>query len=456
MISSDLLEALQGRGLEAVLEPAQKLGNVALKELEQDLASIHWPTLDRQLEALKKGGTPSVGKLAPPPLAPPSTIPSHETQEASQMGWNALKEGRIALCTVAGGQASRLGFDAPKGAYPLGSVSGASLFQGMAGQVALLRKETGIPIPWIIQTGPGNHEDTIRFFSKRAFFGLSSSSIHFICQGTLPALSLDGQLLLATPTSLFRNPDGHGGFYAALHAAGTFKLLREKGIDTLFYCQVDNPLVRMGDPAFLGHHLKSNAQMSIKVVEKTDPEEKVGLVALVDGTPSCIEYSDLAPELAKEKSQDGGLLFRAGNIAIHAFALDFAESCATHPLELHLAHKKLFALDGGMQPVERDGVKFETFVFDALTRADEVVVQMCERDEEFAPVKNRVGQDSIRTSREALDSRNRNWISGSTLPSFNERKRSEILPGIALCGESLLQKENDLSLIFRNSLLIED
>ncbi|MDP6129616.1 MAG: UTP--glucose-1-phosphate uridylyltransferase [Planctomycetota bacterium] len=456
MISKEITDALQSRGLEAVLEPAKKLGEDAVAELARELSSLNWDALDRQLHALSLVPSPKTGELTPPPLAPPSTIPSEETQKATQVGWEALNTGRVALCTVAGGQASRLGFDGPKGAFPLGPVTGTSLFQGMAGQVALLRKRTGVAIPWIIQTGPENHKDTIQFFSRRSFFGLGSSSVRFVCQGTLPALSPEGKLLLSSPTKLFRNPDGHGGFYAALLKTGTFDWLRKQGVDTLFYCQVDNPLVRMGDPAFLGHHLSSNAKMSIKVIEKTDPEEKVGLVVLVDQVPSCIEYSDLSPELAREVADDGGLKFRAGNLAIHAFDLDFAESCATQPLELHLARKKLLALDGGMEASVRDGVKFETFVFDALPRAGTVVVQMCEREEEFAPVKNRTGQDSIATSRQALDARNRKWLQESQLPNFTSQRASEIRAGILLDSGDLAELAPSLSLGCGNSLLLED
>ncbi len=411
-LSADLQAALAERGLLSVLEQAKPAGEAAVAELVRDLGEVEWAMYDRQRAALEAGAPSASVSLAPPPLAPPSTGDAPETREAAERGWEALRAGRVAVCTVAGGQASRLGFDGPKGAFPLGPVSGASLFQMMAGQVSRLRELSGAAVPWIIQTGPDNHLSTQRFFARRNWFGLGSQTVRFVCQGTLPALRPDGGFLLAAPGRLFRNPDGHGGFYRALLTAGVYQELRQAGVDLLFYCQVDNPLVRMGDPAFLGHHLAAGAEMSVKVVEKTEPGEKVGLVALVDGTASCIEYSDLSEELAAERAADGGLRFRAGNIAIHAFDLDFAERMAEGELELHLARKQVAALDGGLDPVPVDGVKFETFVFDALPRAERAVVQMCERGEEFAPVKNRNGADSILSSRQALDARGRAWLEG--------------------------------------------
>lgn len=442
---AEIRAALAERGLSAVLAEAAQAGPAAEASLLQDLDRLDWRTLDRQLAALTRSipGQTEAGSLAPPLLAPPSTQPSAATAEAATAGWEALRAGRVALCTVAGGQASRLGFDGPKGAYPLGPVSGASLFQQLAGQVGRLRWRSGARLPWIIQTGPDNHDATQAYFARRSWFGLGRASLSFVCQGTLPALSPDGQLLQAAPGRLFRNPDGHGGFYQALAGAGLFDRLRSDGVDLLFYCQVDNPLARLGDPAFLGHHLQAGAEMSIKVVEKREPDEKVGLVVLRQGRACIIEYSDLSAELARQRDSDGRLEFRAGNIAIHAFDLAFAERMASAELELHLARKKVPALASGGGPVERDGVKFETFVFDALPLARRVLVQTCEREEEFSPVKNRAGGDSVATSRAALDRRARRWCvaAGVEVPPDG---LVELAPGLALDQADFASRRQEL------------
>jgi len=433
---AELHEALASRNLEGVFEAAKSLGPEQVSALTADLRQLDWQELDRQREALAPEAVsmalPAMDEVSAPSLAPPSTSGEKANQEALALGEAALQAGRVAVVMVAGGQASRLGFDGPKGAFPIGVLTGSSLFHGFAGQLQRLRRRYGAALPWVVQTGPGNHEETMAFFQRHAFFGLPESSVHFVCQGTLPALSPEGQLLLASPSKLFRNPDGHGGLYRALHHSGLLPQWEQEGIDTVYTCQVDNPLVRLADPIFLGHHLAAQAEMSVKVVEKTDPSENVGLVVrLADGTHQCLEYSDLSTEIQEERAEDGGLLLRAGNIAIHAFSLPFLKEMAANPLPLHLARKEVLALNPGeVVAAPRQGVKFETFIFDALPRAKTSVVQLVERAEEFAPVKNRSGVDSITSSRAALMARDRRWcqMAKVTLP---EQGPIELFPGTA-------------------------
>ncbi len=417
MISiSEVKAAVQTRGLDSVWTAAEKIGPEAVKRLAADIATLDWDIYDRQKRALRGGKAVDISHIQAPVLIPPSATDHDGKAQALEAGETALRNGEVAIVTVAGGQASRLGFDGPKGAFPLGAISGASLFQMFAGQIKCLREKYSCELPWIIQTGPGNHEETQRFFDKRSFFGLGSNTVQFVCQGTLPALAPNGDLLLSAPDRLFRNPDGHGGVYRALKVSGTIPRLRKAGISTLFYCQVDNPLVWMADPVFLGHHLIQGARMSVKVVEKTDPAEKVGLVVQDEGRNRCVEYSDISAEQQAQRAADGGLSYRAGNIAIHAFAIDFAEEMAEANLQLHLARKDVLALPvGELVAVERSGIKFETFVFDALPLAETSVVQLADRDLEFAPVKNRSGVDSIKTSKAALAQRNARWIAEAEL-----------------------------------------
>ena len=411
MPNSSLLQALEERGLSSVLVPSQRLGPSSQALLINDLSAIDFGTLDQQIRALQVTPKVNLEELEPPDLVPASLGSGACHHEARERAWKAYRNGGIAIATVAGGQASRLGFDGPKGAFPLGKNTGTSLFQMFSQQIHRLRELAQAPVHWVIQTGPGNDQETKDYFAKRSWFGLDSSTVHFACQGTLPALSPSGQLLLTSPTSLFRNPDGHGGFYRALKSSGALTSLKSAGVHTLYYCQVDNPLALIGDPAFLGHHLLAEAQMSAKVVEKCEPSEKVGLVVRRGERTMCVEYSDMPIELCGKVAPDGGLLFRAGNIAIHAFALDFVQEMAEAQLPLHLAHKKILALHGGNELNASQGVKFESFVIDAFPLADRAMVQLANRDDEFAPLKNRAGTDSIATSRAALATRAARWAS---------------------------------------------
>jgi UDP-N-acetylglucosamine/UDP-N-acetylgalactosamine diphosphorylase len=428
--------ALRERGLDAVLDAARTAGPDCAARLLREAGSLDWEQLDRQRAALAtSAATPvPVGGLEPPELLPPSSrLESLGIPEATARGWEELRQGRVAVVTLAGGQASRLGFDGPKGAYPLGTVSGASLFQILAGMIARLRARSGTVVPWILMTGLENDAATRTFFERRNHFGLGSSNVHFACQGMLPALTPEGELLLAAPDRLFRNPDGHGGLFRALARSGLLELLKRRGVRNLFTCQVDNPLVRMADPAFLGLHALRGARMSCKAVVKTDPAEKVGVLALRDGKLECIEYSDLPVELQNQRAADGGLRLRAGNLAMHALDLEFAAEMAAQALPLHRARKEVTALGADLVPQRRIAVKFETFLFDALPCAGpgKTLVQEALREEEFAPLKNRTGADSADAVRHALDARARRWLhaAGCEVAACGQ---VEIEPGLAL------------------------
>jgi UDP-N-acetylglucosamine/UDP-N-acetylgalactosamine diphosphorylase len=442
-----LQQKLSSRGIEGVFARAQAAGDSAVKELESELQTLDFDLLDRQRAALQHDGELKLANIQPPKLVESSMTASDANAKALACGEQALSANRVAVITVAGGQASRLGFNGPKGAFPLGAITGASLFQMLAEQVVLLRKRYQCDLPWIIQTGPSNHFDTVNYFAARNWFGMASASIQFVCQGTLPALDSEGQLMLTAPGKLFRNPDGHGGVYRAVKRSGVIDVLRASGIDVVYYCQVDNPLVFIADPTFIGHHLLAGAQMSVKVVEKTDAREKVGLVVENDGKVQCVEYSDISEALQAKTADDNGLLYRAGNIAVHVYDLNFFEEMSEANLPLHLARKQIKALAAGQSITsDVDAIKFETFVFDALPLASKVVVQLADRPFEFAPVKNRSGSDSASSSRAALSVRAKLW-----LPLIDENIM--ISDGQIEFSSSILSGPQDLN--YRKQQIIE-
>lgn len=339
---------------------------------------------------------------APERIGPVSVIPPDSKQHVER-GIDALSRGEVAVLLVAGGQGSRLGFDAPKGFYPVGPLSRKSLFQLHAEKVLALQQRYGGRVFTLIMTSPATHGPTVAFFEHHRYFGLTPSDVAFFQQGTMPALCLEtGKLLLETPGSLFLSPDGHGGTLTALASSGLLSRLRERGVRTVFYFQVDNPLVRIADPAFLGHHLAAQAEVSSKVVAKRNAVERAGVFATMDGRCVVIEYSDLPRSLAEETQADGRLRLWAGSPAIHAFDLEFlqrmtGEGC----LPFHVARKKVPHVDDP-SPVRENALKFERFIFDVLPRAERWLLMETRREEEFAPLKNASGDDSPATVRAAL------------------------------------------------------
>lgn len=354
-------------------------------------------------------------------------------------GHGMLARGEVAALIVAGGQGTRLGLTGPKGKFPAGPVTGASLFSILARKVLRRSRDAGKPIPLCIMTGPENDAETRAHFEEHAFFGLARANVHFFVQGTLPAMDPSGALLLKSRTELFRSPDGHGGTLRALQESGVLASLESSGISTLFYFQVDNPLVDVCDPWFLGLHTLRGSEFSSKAVIKRGADEKVGVLGRVDGVPGVIEYSDLPAGFREAKNEDGSLRFGAGNIAIHAIDLPFVKRLVTgtERLPLHLARKDIQALgpDGALSV--QPGIKFETFIFDAMRTARQPLLCVVLRQDEFSPIKNRSGEDSPESCRRDQTAQFRRWLqaAGVTMPPGEHA--IEISPLTALGPEDL-------------------
>ena len=137
--------------------------------------------------------------------------------EAIARGKQALDAGEVGVLLVAGGQGSRLGFDQPKGMYPIGPVSSATLLQIHLEKAVALAERHGKSVPVYLMTSPVTHEEQTKFLADNDRFGLAEDDLVIFCQGTMPAVDREtGKLLLAEKDRLFLSPDGHGGTVAAL------------------------------------------------------------------------------------------------------------------------------------------------------------------------------------------------------------------------------------------------
>jgi UDP-N-acetylglucosamine/UDP-N-acetylgalactosamine diphosphorylase len=334
-----------------------------------------------------------------------------------RIGEEALRRGEVAVLVVAGGQGTRLGYDGPKGEFPVTPIHNKPLFQVFAEQLLAHSRDAGKPIPWYIMTSDANDAATRAFFQKHNHFGYDPKNIFFFQQGMMPAFDLaTGQMLLAEKDSLALSPDGHGGSLRALDRSGALADMRRRGVEHLSYFQVDNPLVHTIDPLFLGLHDLTASEMSSKTIPKAHALEKVGNFVLADGTLQVIEYSDLPDELAKQTNPDGSLRFNAGSIAIHALRVSFIERL-NHGGQLnlpwHRAEKKVpFIDDSGnsIKPNQPNAIKLEQFVFDAIPLAQNPLVYETDRSEEFSPVKNAEGSDSPATCRRDQIRRSARWL----------------------------------------------
>jgi len=355
--------------------------------------------------------------LTPAPYEPlPENIADPAARAASAAAWAAaktageaaLRAGRVAAFVVAGGQGTRLGYDGPKGTYPVTPLKHKTLFQVFAEKIRAAGLRYGKPIHWFIMTSHANHAATEKFFRDHAHFGLAPDHVHLFRQGRMPAVTPDGKILLETKSTIAMSPDGHGGSLRALARSGALDLMAREGIDTLSYFQVDNPLIRVIDPAFIGWHHLRRSEMSSKMIPKAYPEEKVGHFCTQKNRLVVVEYSDLPMAMQKETDPaTGKLRYIAGSIAIHILDTNFIRRMAAGgpdvELPFHRADKKIPTIDASGAPLKPDkpnGVKFEMFVFDAVPHAQNAVIIETLRANDFSPVKNAEGVDSPKTCRE--------------------------------------------------------
>ena len=376
----------------------------------------------------------------------PNSAEDHQIRGAAEeIGCQLLRDGKVAVITVAGGQGSRLGFDHPKGLYPIGPKSERTLFQVFAEQILARRQHHNAAIPWYLMTSAATHDETVAFFEQKKFFGVGSDTVAFFQQASLPAIDAEtGKILMDSPGSLCLSPDGHGGMVAALYASGCLGRLADAGVEHVFYHQVDNPTVILCDPVLIGLHHQQASQLTTNVVCRTDPAERMGVLVDIDGHTEIIEYSELSPEQSAARDENGQWIFWAGNTAIHVFRRDFLKYLTDGEirLPLHQARKKLACIDVNgttVHPQKRDAIKFERFIFDALPLAQRSLIVEGDRQREFNPVKNPDGNDSPQTSRDALSRIGREWLraAGETV---DDEAVVEISPLVALTSEQLVER----------------
>lgn len=364
---------------------------------------------------------------------------------AHAAGEQLLREGSVGAILVAGGQGTRLGFDAPKGMFPIGPVSQRTLFQVFFEQLQARARRAGRTIPYFIMTSDATHEATRTFLEQQGYFGVDPEDVYLFQQSSLPAVHDDSdKIVLARPGVISTSPDGHGGMLRALLKQGLLDVMRQRGIEHLYYHQVDNPTAIVCDPAFLGEHLRHGSDMSTKVVRKTGPAERMGVVVSIDGQTQIIEYSDLTPDEAARTDERGNYIYWAGSTAMHVFRRGFLDRLVGQQIDLpfHIAHKAVPCCDASgrsVEPATPNAHKFEQFIFDALPFAERALVVEADRSREFNPVKNRSGVDSPQTSRQALCRLTMEWIVNAG-GAVDEGVSVEVSPLYALDAAELATK----------------
>ena len=395
---------LKACGQSHVLAYWKKLAKSERTALLDQIAKIDPKSVRYCAESLAKGAEiPDSSKGKAPKVA---VLKGRKFAEAVAAGEKELKAGKVAALLVAGGQGSRLGYDGPKGCYSIGPITGAPLFYFHARKILARSIRYGATIPWYIMTSEANNEATVRCFEENDYFGLDPENVFFFTQGMWPGMTKDGKIILDKPGHIFMSPDGHGGLLAALKDSGALADMKKRGIKSVFFFQVDNPLVEIADPAFIGYHILQQSDYTLKLCAKRDPYEKVGVPMRFRNIHRMVEYSEMT-EVQCVKKMRGRLYFLYGSPAIHVFDRGFLEREADKAMPLHLAFKKIpFVKDGKVvQPKEPNGYKFEKFIFDVMPNAEKVAFLAFNQKDEFSPVKNAEGNDSPLTAKADLQAK---------------------------------------------------
>ena len=333
------------------------------------------------------------------------TVKEQETQQKrwEKVGREALSQGKAAAVILAGGQGTRLGFNGPKGTLNVGITKEKYLFEILLENIRRNTKGCEAVMPVYIMTSVVNHEATEQFLKAHDCFGYPKDKIHLFKQDMAPALSLDGKILMESPSSLCLAPNGNGGWFRSLLRAGLIEEMKADGVEWLNVVSVDNVLQNIGDPVFLGAAIDGGFGCGAKVISKVSPDERVGAICLRNHHPSVVEYTELTDEMRLARRENGEYLYQFGVTLNYLFKIADTEAKAGHTMPIHQAVKKVPCLDEAgnrIVPEEPNAIKMEYFIFDILEFFDDCLVYECIREDEFAPIKNKSGVDSLDTARD--------------------------------------------------------
>ncbi len=427
---------LDAAGQSHLFHGVADLGARAIEVLCDRIDSLPWDTMPDLIERYVRCGSQACNEPLSParcvtvdPNRASAATPLIDRETTVARGEAIIAAGKVAAFAVAGGQGTRLGWNGPKGTFPASPVTGKPLFRLFAEQILAAQRQYDCTIRWYILTSEANTDATQKFLLDNRCFGLDRAQVMLVVQGMMPAFdATTGKVLLESPGFVAMSPDGHGGSFAALHCSGALDQMQARGVEVLSYFQVDNPLVRVIDPLLIGLHADeshSSGEFTSKMVQRSGPDEKVGVFCRIGDRTGVVEYSDLTPEQASATDQSGQLRFAAGNIAVHAIGVEFAQSIAARgeeALPWHRADKKVSCLcpTSGvvLTPDEPNAVKLERFVFDAMGQATRPAILEVERTEEFAPIKNATGIDSAESSKQLQSDLYGTWLerAGVTIP----------------------------------------
>lgn len=400
MNNTNIIQSLKQYNQEHILHQLEQLTSDERDSLLNQINNIDWDFLDSLNK--KEKGADSV--IEPIEALSIDAIAANSASYKST-GLNAIKNGKLCLLLLAGGQGTRLGHDKPKGCFNMGINKELSIFSLLIANTLKVVQEAGVWIHLYIMTSDINYDDTTSFFKEHDYFGYNPEYLHFFVQELNPATDFNGKILMNSPCSLALSPNGNGGWFSSMNKAGLLNNIFNSPIEWINVFAVDNVLQGIADPLFLGATIESGKMCGSKVVRKAFPEEKVGAICKENGKPHIIEYYELSEAMRYQKNDDDSLAYGFGVTLNYLFPISRLKETLDNKMPLHVVKKIVPYINENneyIEPTEPNGLKFETLALDLIHEMDDCLVFEVDREKEFAPVKNKSGVDSIDTARELL------------------------------------------------------
>ena len=400
---------------EHILNGYERLDENNRKKLIEQILSIDFELINSLYANTKNEGVNNNDKIEPMEYLDKYKL-NEQYKYYENIGKQAIKNGKLAAVTMAGGQGTRLGHNGPKGTFDIGLYSHKTLFELICDSLKEEGKKYGVTIPWFIMTSRENNEQTIKFFEENKYFGYQKDkNIFFFMQGELPMVDTEGKILIGEDGLIKQAADGHGGIYDSLVKSGMTEKMKQLSIEWVFIGGVDNCLVKMVDSVLMGIAIDKKVTVACKSIVKANPHEKVGVFCKRNGKPGVIEYSEITDEMAEAVDSNGELLYGESHILCNLFSVEAVERMGVTPLPYHSAYKKAKYIDKDgnlVVPDSPNAYKFEAFLFDAFGEVDDMAILRVKREEEFAPVKNAddAGVDCPSTARKLYEEYYKNTI----------------------------------------------
>lgn len=394
-------EKLAKYGQEHVLNYYEELDAAGQENLLEQIAETDFSVVEscKHMEELTKKGVISPLKAMELPEIAANRERFYNT------GLQAIKAGKVGAVLLAGGMGTRLGSDDPKGMYNIGITKDVYIFERLICNLLEVVKEADAWVHLFVMTSDKNHEATVKFLTEKAFFGYKEEYVHFFKQEMAPATDYSGKIYMERKDRMATSPNGNGGWYVSMVNAGMRKIVQEEGIEWLNVFAVDNVLQRIADPVFTGAVIEKNCVVGSKVVRKSAPDEKVGVMCLEDGKPSIVEYYELTEEMKNAMDENGNPAYNFGVILNYLFKEEALLAMLEKELPLHVVEKKIPYIDEKgtyVNPESPNGYKFEGLVLDMIHQMDSCLPFEVVRNKEFAPIKNKTGVDSVDSARALL------------------------------------------------------